>query len=258
MASTTSSYFGSPAPTSQLEAPSEVQQSIDFPSDRTIASTNETENHATFEGLDWQRLRGFEHLPPKNKRHRGPKSFVWKHGWRLYKPITGREYWICKHCHTGLKKPKNPTDFVYVCNKATSSAIDHLKDVHKLGKHGAIREERAQPMNPLQGQSVLNTYCVAAAERNCTAEAFDYDVFRGKLIRFFTVEQIALYKVGSESFRDLLVYCNPWCEAALPSRNTLKGYISSVYDHSLSAVESELQSASIKINFSFDLWTSPS
>jgi hypothetical protein len=52
MASTTSSYFGSPAPTSQLEAPSEVQQSIDFPSDRTIASTNETENHATFEGLD--------------------------------------------------------------------------------------------------------------------------------------------------------------------------------------------------------------
>jgi hypothetical protein len=42
----------------------------------------------------------------------------------------------------------------------------------------------------------------------------------------------------------------------LPSRNTLKGYISSAYDYSLSAIESELQSASIKINFSFDLWTS--
>jgi hypothetical protein len=42
----------------------------------------------------------------------------------------------------------------------------------------------------------------------------------------------------------------------LPSRNTLKGYISSVYDYSLSAVESELQSASTKINFLFDLWTS--
>jgi hypothetical protein len=111
-------------------------------------------------------------------------------------------------------------------------------------------------MNPLQGQSVLDTYCVAAAERNRTAEAFDYDVFRGKLTRFFTVEQIALHKVDSESFRDLLVYCNPRCEAALPSRNTLKGYVSSAYDHSLSAVESELQSASTKINFSFDLWTS--
>jgi hypothetical protein len=52
MASTTSSYFGSPAPTSQLKAPSEVQQSIDFLSDHTIALTNETENHTTFEGLD--------------------------------------------------------------------------------------------------------------------------------------------------------------------------------------------------------------
>jgi hypothetical protein len=52
------------------------------------------------------------------------------------------------------------------------------------------------------------------------------------------------------------VYYNPWCEAALPSCNTLKGYISSAYDHSLLAVESELQSASTKINFSFDLWTS--
>ena len=108
-------------------------------------------------------------------------------------------------------------------------------------------------MNPLQGQSVLDTYCVAAAERNRTTEAFDYDVFRGKLTRFFTIEQIALHKVGSKSFRDLLVYCNPRCKAALPSRNTLKGYISSAYDYSLSAVESELQSASTKINFSFDL-----
>jgi hypothetical protein len=142
-----------------------------------------------------------------------------------------------------------------MCNKATSSAIDHLKDVHKLGKHSTIHEERAQPMNPLQGQSVLNTYCVTVPERNRTAEAFDYDVFRGKLIRFFTMEQIALHKVGSESFRDLLVYCKPWCKAALPSRNTLKGYISSAYNYSLSAIESELQSASIKINFSFDFWT---
>ena len=108
-------------------------------------------------------------------------------------------------------------------------------------------------MNPLQGQLVLNTYYVAVVERNRTTEAFDYDVFRGKLTRFFTIEQIALHKVGSKSFRDLLVYCNPRCKAALPSRNTLKGYISSAYDHSLLAVESELQSASIKVNFSFDL-----
>jgi hypothetical protein len=258
MASIASSYFGSPAPTSQLEAPSEIQQLIDFPSDRTTASTDGTENHASFEGIDWQRLRGFEHLPPRGKRARTPKSFVWKHGWRLYRPDTGREYWICKHCHLGPKKPLKPTDFAYVCTKATSSAIDHLRDVHKLGRLGAITEEQPHLVNPLQGQSVLESYCVGAAERNRSAEAFDYDVFKGKLTRFFTVEQIALIKVESEAFRDLLVYCNPRCEAALPTRNTLKRYIASAYDYGLGVVESELQTATTKVNLSFDLWTSPS
>jgi hypothetical protein len=113
-------------------------------------------------------------------------------------------------------------------------------------------------VNPLQGQSVLQSYCVGAVERNRSAEAFDYDVFKGKLTRFFTVEQIALIKVESEGFRDLLVYCNPRCEAALPTRNTLRRYIASAYDHGLGVVESELQTATTKINLSFDLWTSPS
>jgi len=258
MTSIALSYFGSSVPTSQLKAPSKIQQSIDFPSDRTTASTDETENHTTFEGIDWQRLRSFKHLPPRDKRLRATKSFIWKHGWRLYKPATGREYWICKHCHTSPKEPKNPTDFAYVCTNATSSAIDHLKYIHKLGKHSAITEERTQQVNLSQGQSVLNTYCPGAAERNRTSEAFDYSVFKGKLTRFFTVEQIPLHKVDSPALRDLLVYCNPRCEAALPTRNTLKRYIASAYDHGLTAVELELQKASTKINLSFDLWTSPS
>jgi hypothetical protein len=113
-------------------------------------------------------------------------------------------------------------------------------------------------VNHLQGQSVLESYCVGAAERNRTAEAFDYEVFKGKLTRFFTVEQIPLHKVDSLALRDLLVYCNPRCEAALPTRNTLKRFIASAYDHGLAAVESELKTAATKINLSFDLWTSPS
>jgi hypothetical protein len=54
------------------------------------------------------------------------------------------------------------------------------------------------------------------------------------------------------------VYCNPRCEAALPTRNTLKRFIASAYDHGLAAVESELKTAATKINLSFDLWTSSS
>jgi hypothetical protein len=64
-------------------------------------------------------------------------------------------------------------------------------------------------------------------------------------------------KVESQALKDLLIYCNPRCKAALPGRTTLKKYITSAYEQALPAVASELASASSKINLSFDLWTSP-
>jgi hypothetical protein len=63
--------------------------------------------------------------------------------------------------------------------------------------------------------------------------------------------------VQSEAFRDLLIYCNPRCEAALPLRTTLRSYMTSAYEHALTAVETDLAMARTKINLSFDLWTSP-
>jgi hypothetical protein len=63
-------------------------------------------------------------------------------------------------------------------------------------------------------------------------------------------------KVELQALKDLLIYCNPRCKAALPGRTTLKKYITSAYEQALPAVASELASASSKINLSFDLWTS--
>jgi hypothetical protein len=113
-----------------------------------------------------------------------------------------------------------------------------------------------QPSTTSQGQSSIDSYCSAALERNRAAEAFDYEVFRGILTRMFTMEQIPLHKVDSEYVRDAFMYANPRCNAAIPTRNTMKRYIDSAYDGALTAVESELRLATTKINLSFDLWTS--
>jgi hypothetical protein len=138
MTSNISSYFGSSTPTSQLEAPSEIQQSIDFPSDRTAVSVQDVTSTSTYEGLDWTRLRGFEMPLVKHKRHRLPTSHIWSYRWRLYKPEEGRDYWICKLCHTAPNKPSKPTNFAYICIRSTSSAIEYLRLRHRLGPHGAI------------------------------------------------------------------------------------------------------------------------
>jgi hypothetical protein len=80
MTSIASSYFRAPALTSQLEAPTEIQQSIDFPSDRTTASVREVTEDSNYNEIDWNRLRSFEMPLPRHKRYRTPKSHVWQHG----------------------------------------------------------------------------------------------------------------------------------------------------------------------------------
>jgi hypothetical protein len=66
-----------------------------------------------------------------------------------------------------------------------------------------------------------------------------------------------LRKVDSPALRDLLVYLNPRCRGALPTRNTLKCYIATAYESALEVVYNEVKTARTKINLSFDLWTSP-
>jgi hypothetical protein len=252
MASITSSYFTTPALTSQLEAPTEIQQSIDFPSDRTTASIREITSNSNYDEIDWSRLRGFEMPPPKQKRQRAPKSHVWTYGWRLYKPREGREYWVCKLCHLSPNKPAKPIDFAYVCTRSTTSAIEHLRLRHRLGQHGPIAVEAYQPST----QSSIDGYYAAAAERNSAALAFDYNVFRSLLIRMFTEEQLPLAKIEAPAVRDVLTYLQPRCKAAIPSRTTLRRCIASAYDEVLGTVVLELASASTKVTISFDLWTS--
>jgi hypothetical protein len=256
MAFTIASYLTAASPTLEFNTPLEVQQSGDFESNRTVIG-NETELDTTpYDNIDWSRLQGFERPPPRQKKSRGNRSFVWTYGWRLFNSINGHEYWVCRLCHTSTRRPRNAKDFAFICTKATSSAIDHLQRVHRLGPRGAITVDESQPSTTSQ-QSTIDGYCKGAMERNNAAAAFDYEMFKGLLTRLFTTEQLAHRLIDSEAFKDLCVYLNPRCKAVLPTRNTLKRYIASAYDHGLVAVEHELSTASTRINLSFDLWTSP-
>lgn len=110
-----------------------------------------------------------------------------------------------------------------------------------------------QPLNRNGDQVSLHSFYSSSSEYI----SFDRKVFKGLLTRLFTTEQIALLKFESPAFRDLLIYLQPRVEASLPIRNTLQSYISSAYCKALRSAENELQSATTKVNLSFDLWTSP-
>jgi hypothetical protein len=140
-----------------------------------------------------------------------------------------------------------------VCIKATSSTASHLESKHFIRCDGILLT-RTTPSTPSsKSQSVLNSYYSAATERNTTIESFDVEVFRGLLTRFFTIKQVLVKKVDSPRLRELLIYLNPRYTAALLSSTSLRRYITSVYEHALPVVKSELASACTKINLSFDL-----
>jgi hypothetical protein len=69
----------------------------------------------------------------------------------------------------------------------------------------------------------------------------------------FTKEQLPLSKVEAPAIRDVLTYLNPRCKVVIPSRTALRAGIAAAYDNALTAVALELDSASTKINISFDL-----
>jgi len=77
--------------------------------------------------------------------------------------------------------------------------------------------------------------------------------FKALLVRLFTVEQLALVKVESQAFRDLLIYLQPDLYGSIPSRRSLTRYISYAYKKSLSDIKIALIGAKIRINLSFDL-----
>jgi hypothetical protein len=52
-------------------------------------------------------------------------------------------------------------------------------------------------------------------------------------VRLFTVKQLALVKVESVVFRELLKYFQPSLRGSIPSRTTLTRYIGYAYERSL-------------------------
>jgi hypothetical protein len=138
MASEIRSWLSSAAATSELNALTEIQGINDFPSNQTAASVNPTNSQEPLEGIDWNCLQDFEQPPPASKHFRASTSHIWDYRWRLYKPADGLDYWVCRLCHNGPRKPCTAAKSSYVCNQATSSAANHLEHKHFIRRDGVV------------------------------------------------------------------------------------------------------------------------
>lgn len=238
MPNSIASFFSSVPPTSELYAPLQVQSPSDFPSIAITESTESTFDSSGYEDVDWSRL--LEYKPPTRAAKQGRSSWIYSWGWRIIYKSDNTVYWLCRLCHNGTKSIR-PVGHVYKAN-ATNGAIYHLNSVHRVSEDGQ------QPIED-PGQSTLETFA--------RPRVFDHFVFKSMVLRLFTTRQLPLSLIEDEAFRDLLVYLEPRLERSIPSRRTLRRYITKAYDASQSKVEQSLLGAISKINLAFDIWTSP-
>jgi hypothetical protein len=247
MTSEISNYFLSAPPTSQLEAPEEIQRVGDFESTRTEPIEEE---EITDPGLELSQLTGYE-LSRDLKKLR---SFIWTHGWRLIND-EGMEHWICRKCHTGPLKPKKPNGHLFKTTTQTSGRSTTYATYTAL-YHQELRQyvhvgPSATPSGSRQA-SITGFTAPSTGARNSDG-SFDYDVFKGLLLQLFTTRSLPFALIDDEAFRSLLIYCQPLLNDCIPSRRTLRRYIEVTYNQCLTMVESHLKAATTKINLSFDL-----
>ncbi|KAF2621849.1 hypothetical protein BU25DRAFT_315425, partial [Macroventuria anomochaeta] len=188
-----------------------------FSSAATEASTEDSVdeslvNFTDYEGLDWSRVKGF--APPLSTPT-GKPSWVYRHGWRIWKEHTQPEqlYFLCKYCHTQRK----PGGLLQV-GSATSSAITHLKadkPGHQLSKDGLIVRQKLLYTGQPSIRSVLQNGVKFSHNTYRELGNFNVQGFRETAVMWLVNNNRPLHEFETKSFRTMIKYANPEAEAAL-------------------------------------------
>jgi hypothetical protein len=120
-----------------------------------------------------------------------------------------------------------------------------------------VRTATSTPTSGSRQVSITEFASSSTGAVRSSDSAFDYEVFKGLILQLFTSRPLPFDLIEDDAFRALLTYCQPLLIDCIPSRRTLRRYIESTYSQGLEMVESHLQTATTKINLSFNLWTSP-
>jgi hypothetical protein len=242
--------------TNALEVPTELRRASDFGSLRNTRQPSPPPcDLEGYEGVKWARLKGYR-VPTDDKKIR---SWVVRngHGWRIEKIADSTHWWVCKDCHM----KKSPKTHVYCMEEATTAAVKHMKKPpHLLTEDGPVTKKRRIGDGAMEAfikdGAISNGADPVQAAQNEQAIQFNGPDFKRLLYDWIITDSISFNELNSEKLRDLLVYMNPRAEALIPDRCTVSDTIGRIYDKAQGNVVETLRSATTRINFSFDLWTS--
>ena len=129
------------------DAPSELEVDDNSVGETPPTTDQDEDDNDAYDGIDWTRLPDY-HKPGRTAK-RSRKSWVWRHGYRLWHRKQQRLYWLCHYCH----RHKHPDGF-YQADQSTTSIARHLgerKAGHGVDKNG--RKSTSRITMPASQQS---------------------------------------------------------------------------------------------------------
>lgn len=194
------------------------------------------------------------------------KSLIWQYSrspssQRPLRCSKGKRIFYCEPCWR-----KEKTDLQYKTRGGTTHIATHL-----LKKHG-IRApiKKVKSKLAVSTQTTLNEHSFWAettklATRKATGSFADFDpseldpvILRSLFSNLIAAKHLPFALCSAHEFRAFLHYINPYANKLLPTtRHTVWRDLKSQFMERKALIKLQLQQAISKINFSFDVWTSP-
>ena len=197
-----------PAPISDSE--SNIQPDVVTAQGPAGRSRNKRSKTFDWSWVDWNSLSG--HSIPVARSVHMLNSKLWEFGVPT-ETKTGDRYWLCKQCH--LDKVIGSHHFN--CEEGSSSAIKHLRSVHKITwtKSGDIVPFTRRGLAPSldlnldipREQSLMNQMALG----------FDAVHFQRLVMQWIIEDNLPFRQVETKAFHAMWAYAAPRAEVVLPT-----------------------------------------
>lgn len=218
----------------------------------TITLDLDPPDDAAYEGIDWKRLPGYQKPPIESKR--GLRSWIWRHGYRVWHRKQQKLYFLCKYCHTH-KIPGG----AFMADQATTTAARHLgeqRQGHQLDSNGLVEKPRRNA-SILAHMQVDRQLEVSQEAANTIASSISRSRFQRSVIDWIAADNQALRVVEAPAFREMIKQANPLAEQYLwRSHNTVRKHVIEEYRAYVPAVINYLRQSRSLVHITFDNWTS--
>jgi hypothetical protein len=187
-------------------------------------------------------LGGVKYMRKKvlaKKSDRKEPSLAWSFGEKIYKVLDKRPFYYCYDCEDSRSGQQLPSA------DGTTGARVHMKAYHNRDPDTGVVTAKALKKDKDKVISFIKEESLST--------------FKGLLVRWFVVCQLAFFMLENTVFRDLITYLSSGLAAYLPkARATLRKWIMAEYEEQKIALKEELEASISKVHVSFDIWTAGS